>query len=500
MKKCLTLLVFTLTALAAQAQFRLSGTFVNSRGNDTLTLVMPYIARVNTESGIPVPVDSRGNFDLRLDLKTQRFAFLKWNRTSQTLLLIPGKNLGLTIRDTAVVGMSGSAANENRLIRELQLGRTPFFRTEGTTKNPYAALQMKGIKNQVINPWLAQRDRKLALVNASGLGNDLKALLAQEISAEAIHQLDYFARIDIHSSRTLIDSVMYQVFAAVDPSPKTLPAGPQYYYFIESYAAYLEMLAMHDYRARPRTAADAPLKYFGVPFSAAGALAKTKGKHYLDWLLIRNITDKRVAEAMLAQTIDNLAAEKNLGQARIYAAELDSLYPQSTYRAHLAGRVATMERLLNANPLRSAITVLPGYEKFTSIKEILTAFKGKVVYLDVWGTWCGPCLAELPYLADLQKQFAGKDVAFVYFDMDDDEKDGQWREFIRVNAMNGAHLRKNKTEIQPFWAELLPDAEGKRGRYPTYFIFDRDGKLVQDDAKRPSDKNALYRQIEMVLK
>jgi hypothetical protein len=81
--------------------------------------------------------------------------------------------------------------------------------------------------------------------------------------------------------------------------------------------------------------------------------------------------------------------------------------------------------------------------------------------------------------------------------MDDDTKDSQWRDFIRINGMTGIHLRKSGKAIQAFWDELMPG--GGTRYYPTYFIFDRDGKLVQADAKRPSERAELYKQIEQYL-
>jgi thiol-disulfide isomerase/thioredoxin len=70
--------------------------------------------------------------------------------------------------------------------------------------------------------------------------------------------------------------------------------------------------------------------------------------------------------------------------------------------------------------------------------------------LDIWGTWCGPCKEELRFNPQLKQYFKGKDVAFVYLDMDDDAKDGQWRDFIKVNGMTGLHLRKSKPIFSNF--------------------------------------------------
>ena len=86
---------------------------------------------------------------------------------------------------------------------------------------------------------------------------------------------------------------------------------------------------------------------------------------------------------------------------------------------------------------------------------------------------------------------------FVYLDMDPDEKDADWKKFIHLNGITGTHLRKSNVEIQQFWEELLP---GKKEQlYPSYFIFNKTGKLVQADTKHPSDGEELYTEIEKYL-
>ena len=68
----------------------------------------------------------------------------------------------------------------------------------------------------------------------------------------------------------------------------------------------------------------------------------------------------------------------------------------------------------------------------TPIKEtfnkILQENKGKVIYIDCWATWCGPCKKAMPDSKKLMKKYEGTDVSFVYVCIESEEK--LWKKLI----------------------------------------------------------------------
>ena len=114
-----------------------------------------------------------------------------------------------------------------------------------------------------------------------------------------------------------------------------------------------------------------------------------------------------------------------------------------------------------------------------SLDDILKKYKGKVIYLDFWASWCGPCKREMPYSTKLKEALTGKDVAFVYISTD--KNAASWEQMIDQLGLVGDHYRasnKVKQEIvERFNLQYIP----------RYVLINKEGKVADDNAKRPSD-------------
>lgn len=71
-------------------------------------------------------------------------------------------------------------------------------------------------------------------------------------------------------------------------------------------------------------------------------------------------------------------------------------------------------------------------------KVQLSQFKGKVVYLDFWATWCRPCIEKIEKLQEFEPQFKGKEVVFIHVSLD--RTPAQWRATIQEKQLQGRHL------------------------------------------------------------
>jgi thiol-disulfide isomerase/thioredoxin len=105
------------------------------------------------------------------------------------------------------------------------------------------------------------------------------------------------------------------------------------------------------------------------------------------------------------------------------------------------------------------------------VAEILQQNKGKVIYVDFWGTWCGPCLAEMPNSKNVEHEFKDKDVAFVYICLESEEK--QWKATLDKFQLGGQHyLLSNKQSGE---MRKLFEITG----VPFYVLIDKNGVIKE---------------------
>ena len=115
-------------------------------------------------------------------------------------------------------------------------------------------------------------------------------------------------------------------------------------------------------------------------------------------------------------------------------------------------------------------------------KEVaLTDFKGKLVYIDIWATWCAPCKGEIPSLKELEKQYRGKNIEFVSVSIDKEKDKQKWLDMVKEKELTGVQLFAGGR------SEDISVPYNVKG-IPRFVLVGADGKLINGDAPRPSSK------------
>ena len=116
--------------------------------------------------------------------------------------------------------------------------------------------------------------------------------------------------------------------------------------------------------------------------------------------------------------------------------------------------------------------------KLISLKD----FKGKVVYVDIWASWCGPCLEEIPYSKKLHSAFQEDKVIFLNVSVDRSRE--AWKKrLVKEKDWLGTHIILDEKGSDSLWRNY------KVNSIPKYLLIDQTGKIASADASRPSSKS-----------
>jgi thiol-disulfide isomerase/thioredoxin len=110
---------------------------------------------------------------------------------------------------------------------------------------------------------------------------------------------------------------------------------------------------------------------------------------------------------------------------------------------------------------------LPSLDGGPQVK--LSDFRGKVVLVDFWATWCAPCIQSIPEMQALARKMGGQPFAIVGVNTDGDD--------LRLRAFLARHPNE-WMQVRDRGGKLARETYGVRG-YPTYLVLDREGRIVR---------------------
>lgn len=150
--------------------------------------------------------------------------------------------------------------------------------------------------------------------------------------------------------------------------------------------------------------------------------------------------------------------------------------PNPENLAEFTERYEKLKTLMAGNPS-------PGfeYENYNGGTTSLEDLAGKYVYIDVWATWCGPCLQQIPSLKEVEQDYKGKNLQIVSISIDEPQAYDKWRDMIAERELGGIQLMADNN-----WRSQFVQDYGIQG-IPRFILLDPEGKIVSADAPRPMD-------------
>jgi thiol-disulfide isomerase/thioredoxin len=205
------------------------------------------------------------------------------------------------------------------------------------------------------------------------------------------------------------------------------------------------------------------------------------------------IIDKEIANPYINDYQNYIFTYAMIKSAKT-TAEVEADYQQYIVRSNNPTRKNEIQTVYNNLKGTQKNTPAPEFNytdpngKLVSLKSL----RGKYVYIDIWATWCAPCIAEIPGLKKLGEAYAKNNIQFVSLSVDTQANKEKWQAFVKDNQLEGiqlmADLDFNSDFIKKFGVTSIP----------RFLLIGPEGEIIENDAKRPTDTE-LKKQLDQLL-
>lgn len=437
----ISILCSTLAARAASdGKVHLKGQLI---GMGTTNVNMQYdgaAAIVGDSRDLTLHTDKNGCFDTTFVLKQPTY----YNISRNTLYLSPGDDLTVRIttnnKEATFTGR-GAAANEYMKYR--------LFPKSGSYIEGGSYLRADFVQTKALIDSLATL-RRGELAALKGVSNQFKQLEGARITADVLNS--YISYITYATWLRGEKKTQEQLTEEIQTFYKNLTA----------YANPLYKLLAKD-----------ELMDVAVVRSVMGYIVQPENDTFKAWGEGVNLSP-RISEMYQA------AAKVGILRGRTDRNTIDSIQvfadnlTNKEFAVELQAKIKQAQKLAKGSP---AIDIT--FADVEGNTHRLSEFKGKILYLDFWATWCGPCKQESPYFEKLSKEYAGKDIVFIPISTDTNHK--AWTDYLNAHAKELKQYNCVDPKLHSEWAIFY---------IPRFVLIDKDFNIVDAYAPRPSEAAA----------
>lgn len=141
----------------------------------------------------------------------------------------------------------------------------------------------------------------------------------------------------------------------------------------------------------------------------------------------------------------------------------------------------------------------------SSLDELFSKFKGNIIYVDFWASWCKPCLDELKKQPELESYFKSNNIIRLYIAIEQLETDPtlklmsmeKWKNQVEKHSLYGYNYYSQLRS--PFFGGITEKIMKGKISLPRFAIIDKNGIIVDRDAKSPSDFEKLIKQLSKYI-
>ena len=478
----------------AHAQMTVSGKISSTQPAKALVFNVPFDCWQNAANSVEVVSDRKGKFSIRLPVEKPQIIFLIHAGKRLQLYAEPGKTLVIETDDSLKTLRFGGGVGRENQFRQ-QLGLTTCNLGKQTWNDTLSAPE------QILSDLGQARQSALLLLKKSGLSAPFVRMTEADIQYFAVSKLwDLVWKNGIWSSDNKSQygqkewrQALKAAHEAVALSNADALDSYHYQIMVSYYPRYLQHLASSKDEFAQTVEA-----IFQKPFAEVNRQMRQKGERYWEYSALQYGFKGRAQEYAIASFLINGIDQGDLEYQQEAYQDFAERFPESPYMPVVRKKMKPfLESLVKPETELSGIRLVPGSPAIPTLDSLIAGYKGRVIFIDIWGTWCGPCRQEFSFNQALKDRFKGKPVEFAYIAVEhrpDPEK--SWRQMITFYHLTGSHILAGKALV-----EDLRKIYVQQGNltFPSYILVDKSGKIVTIHANRPSDKQALYKQIEQLL-
>lgn len=137
-----------------------------------------------------------------------------------------------------------------------------------------------------------------------------------------------------------------------------------------------------------------------------------------------------------------------------------------------------IKKIMTENP-KDDINLISYSGEELKLPQLLESYRGKIIYVDFWASWCQPCIKGMPNAKKLREEYKDKDVVFLYLAHNDEM--GRWKSAVKKHELD--YLGHNYFMTNSRRSEFIKQI--KLTGIPYFIIYDKKGKLAVVNAPRP---------------